>query len=152
MAGGNTIDVPPPLTPSSATVYGTGCGTPALDFAPTANPIVGETAGALISNAPTPFGWVALGFDDTVFASLPSLPLDLAFIGMPGCQLLQSSDIIDLPVTSLTTSTLQFDVAIPSQPSLLSEHVYRQAYCLAPGENQLQIVVSNGIDWLIGSY
>ncbi|MFT4543438.1 MAG: hypothetical protein ACI835_005910, partial [Planctomycetota bacterium] len=31
------------------------------------------------------------------------------------------------------------------------ENVYLQAYCFAPSENQLQIVVSNGIDWLIGN-
>lgn len=152
MAGGNTIDVPAPLAPSSATVYGAGCGTPALDFSPAANPILGEAAAALVSNAPTSFGGVTMGFSDTHLASLPSLPLDLAFIGMSGCQLLQSNDISGLSLASLTASTMQFDTAIPLQPALLGEHVYLQAYCLAPGENQLQMVLSNGIDWLIGSY
>lgn len=152
MAGNSTIDVPAALTPSSATVYGTGCGTPAVEFSPTANPIIGETAGALVSGAPTSFGGVSLGFSDTHLGALPSLPLDLAFIGMPGCELLQSNDISGLSVTPLTASTMRFESAIPNSSSLLGAHVFVQAYCLAPGENQLQMVLSNGIDWLIGTY
>lgn len=82
---------------------------------------------------------------------IPLLPFDLAFIGMPGCQLLHSNDVLGLPVTPLTTTALQFDVPIPLQSSLLGENVYLQAYCHAPGENQLQIVVSFDIDWLTGN-
>jgi hypothetical protein len=46
---------------------------------------------------------------------------------------------------------LQFEYAIPSQASLLGEHVYLQAYCFAPGANAAQVIASNGIDWLIGN-
>jgi hypothetical protein len=46
---------------------------------------------------------------------------------------------------------LQFDFAIPFAPSLLSAHVYIQAFCIAPGVNPAQAIVSNGIDWLIGN-
>ncbi|MGK0302097.1 MAG: hypothetical protein ACI89X_002979, partial [Planctomycetota bacterium] len=136
---------------SAASVYGVGCGNPALGFFPTANPIIGSVAGALISNAPTPIAGVQMGWSDSHVGGVSLLPLDLAFIGMPGCQLLHSNDVLGLPVTPLTTTTLQFNVSIPLQSSLLGENVYLQAYCFAPSENQLQIVVSNGIDWLIGN-
>ncbi len=141
----------PVTTTANATTYGTGCGTPVLGFLPTANPIIGTTAGALISNAPTSFAGVTMGWSDSHLAGVPLLPLDLAFIGMPGCSMLVSNDVFGLPVTPLTATTLQFDYAIPYAPHLLGTHVYVQAYCVAPSGNPLQIIASNGIDWLIGN-
>lgn len=136
---------------SSATSYSSGCGSPALAFSPTANPIIGTTAGAVIVNAPSAFGGVTMGWSDSHLSGIPLLPLDLAFIGMPGCQLWHSNDVFGLPVTPLTATTLQFDLPIPFLGPLLGAHVYLQAYCFAPGENALQIIASNGIDWLIGN-
>src|SRR5690606_10456421 len=46
---------------STATTYGAGCGTPALGFFPTSNPIIGSTVGSLIVNAPTLFAGVSFG-------------------------------------------------------------------------------------------
>jgi hypothetical protein len=140
----------PPVI-ATGTIYGSGCGTPALDFTPTSNPILGTTAGALISNAPNQFAGVVMGWSDSHLAGVPLLPVDLAFIGMPGCSMLVSNDVFGLPTTPLTASTLQFDYAIPYSPYLLGAHVYVQAYCVAPGANPLQVIVSNGIDWLIGN-
>ena len=136
---------------SSAAAYGTGCGTPALDFSPTGSPVIGAMAGALIANAPTAFAGVSMGWSDTVLTGSPLLPLSLSSIGMPGCFLLHSNDLFGLSTTPVTASTLQFDFSIPFQSSLLGAHVYLQAYCFAPGENPRHIIVSNGIDWLIGS-
>ena len=141
---------PPVVYPSSAVSYGTGCGTPALDFSPTANPIIGATAGALISNAPTTLAGVTFGVSDTLLNGRPVLPYSLAGIGMPGCYLLQSNEVFGLPVTLITASTLQFDVSIPYSPALLTQEFYIQAYALAPGANAAQIVTSNGIAWTIG--
>lgn len=136
---------------ASAISYGSGCGIPALAFSPTSNPIVGTTAGALITNAPTIFAGIAFGVSDTTFNGLPLLPFNLASIGMPGCFLLQSNEISGLSVTPVTASSLQFDAAIPSNPALLSQQFYIQAYALAPGANAAQIVTSNGISWIIGN-
>jgi hypothetical protein len=138
-------------TSAHATTYGAGCGNPALDFSPTANPIIGTTAGALISNAPSLFAGVTMGWSNTHLTGLPLLPLTLATIGMPGCFLLHSNDVFGLPATPVTASTLQFDLAIPFSPNLLNSHVYLQAYCFAPGANALEFIASNGIDWLIGN-
>jgi len=70
---------------------------------------------------------------------------------MPGCDLLQSADILGLGTSPLTPSTLSFSLAIPNLPTLLGFHLYLQAYAFAPGVNPLQIIISNGIDWLLGN-
>ena len=142
--------LPIALNPSNAVSYGAGCGTPPLDFSPTDNPIIGTTAGALISNAPTSFGGVSFGLSNT-FTSPITLPYELSGVGMPGCYLLQSNDIFGLPATPVTASTLQFDAAIPFDPALLTQQFYIQAYAFAPGANAAQIVTSNGIAWTIGN-
>ena len=139
-----------PPTTGQATMYGLGCGTPALVFTPTANPIIGSSAGALIDNAPTPFAGVSLGASNTI-AFPVALPFELSGVGMPGCHLLQSNEVFGLPVTPATASTLQFNATIPYSVALVGQHYYIQAYCFAPGVNAAQIVTSNGIDWLIGN-
>jgi hypothetical protein len=35
-------------------------------------------------------------------------------------------------------------------PSFIGTHVYMPAYAFAPGANPAQLVLSNGIDWLLG--
>jgi hypothetical protein len=70
---------------------------------------------------------------------------------MPGCDLLQSADILGFGTAPLTPSTLSFSLAIPSVPSLMGVHIYLQAYALAPGVNPLHIIISNGIDWVFGN-
>ena len=69
---------------------------------------------------------------------------------MTGCDLLQSSEIVGLAATPLTATTLEFSLAIPNDPGLLNAHAYLQAFALAPNVNPAWIIVSNGIDWLIG--
>ena len=127
-----------------------GCGAPALQFLPTANPVIGSSVGALVANAPTLFASVSLGASKT-FSFPIALPFELGGIGMPGCYLLQSNEVFGLPASPATASTLQFHATIPFTPALVGLHYYLQAYCLAPGANATQVVASNGIDWLIGN-
>jgi len=70
---------------------------------------------------------------------------------MPGCHLLHSNELFGLPVTPTVPGTLEFSYAIPNNGILLGVHVYLQAYCFAPGANPLEVIASNGIDWLIGN-
>ena len=142
----------PPTTLASATAYGAGCGSPALGFVPDSNgrPLLGQTASATIVNAPTPVAAVAIGASNQFFGPF-ALPVTLAGIGMPGCDLWQSADILGLGTSPLTPSTLSFSLAIPNAPSLIGLHLYLQAYALAPGVNPLQIIISNGIDWSLGN-
>jgi len=136
---------------ATANAYGAGCGSPALDFVPDANgrPVLGQSGSATIANTPTPIVGVAIGWNNQFFSTVP-LPLPLDSIGMPGCSLLQSTDLLGLGTTPLTATTNWFSLAIPSVPSLNGTHLYMQAYAFAPGVNPLQIVISNGIDWVLG--
>ncbi|MFY9344334.1 MAG: hypothetical protein WAT39_17715 [Planctomycetota bacterium] len=138
-----------PVT-ATASAYGAGCGNPALAFAPTARPVMGTTCTAAITNAPTTLAAVAMGWSNT-FSFPVVLPFELSGIGMPGCYLLQSFDVPGLGATPVGAGTLQFGYPVPGDLGLLGAHVYLQAYCLAPGTNPLGVIVSNGIDWLIGN-
>jgi len=137
---------------ATATAYGSGCGSPALGFVPDPNgrPVLGQTASATIVNAPLPVAAVAVGGSNQFFGPF-ALPVTLSGIGMTGCDLWQSADILGLGTSPLTPSTLSFSVAIPNVPSLVGAHLYIQAYAFAPGVNPLQIIISNGIDWLLGN-
>lgn len=141
-----------PGIPSSAITYGVGCGFPsvALSPDPLKPPISGQTAGATIANSPTPIGAVMIGLSNQSYGPF-SLPVTLAGIGMPGCELLQSADIMGFPVTPLSPTTMAFSAFLAPTPSLVGLHVYLQAYVLAPSANALGILVSNGIDWLVGN-
>lgn len=128
--------------------YGTGCGAPPVrlrsdDAAP---PVLGQTGRATITDAPTSVAVVVAGFSDVYYGPFP-LPVTLAGIGMPGCELLQSADIFGLGTTPLGPTSASFAIAIPDQASLLGQHVYLQAVAFAPGSNAAQLVVSNGLDW-----
>jgi hypothetical protein len=136
---------------ATANTFGAGCGSPALGFVPDANgrPLLGQPGGATIVNVPTPIAGVAVGWSNQFAGTFP-LPVPLGVIGMPGCSLLQSSDLLGLPTSPLTSSTRTFSVAIPIVPSFIGTHVYMPAYAFAPGANPAQLVLSNGIDWLLG--
>jgi hypothetical protein len=69
---------------------------------------------------------------------------------MPGCDLLQSADVLGLPATPATATSLTFTTAIPPGPALIGYRVYLQAYVFAPGANALQVLVGNGIEWTFG--
>ena len=140
-----------PSVHASGTSYGVGCGSPPLLMSGTTPPVTGAAGGATITNAPTVLGGVAIGRDNTTLGGLPILPLSLASLGMPGCELLHSNEIFGLAVTSGAAGTLNFSYPIPNNYQLLGQHFYLQAYCYAPGANQLELIASNGIDWLIGN-
>ncbi|MCK5943175.1 MAG: hypothetical protein KAI24_14440 [Planctomycetes bacterium] len=137
------------LVANNGTVYGAGCGAPPLGFVPDpALPQVGGAAVATITNAATPLAGVSLGLSRDLASGFP-LPLALDGLGMTGCELLQSADVIGLPASPLTPTTLGFTLALPNDPALVGVHLYAQAYAFAPGQNPLGVVVSNGIDWRV---
>lgn len=137
---------------ANANSYGTGCGSPALVMTPTGMPAIGGMASAAIQNVPSPqtIGAVALGYSNTTSMGGSSLPMDLTSLGMPGCHLLQSGEALGLALTPNLGTVLQFGIAIPNDTLLLGLHFYTQAYCFAPGQNAFAVIVSNGVDWIVG--
>lgn len=138
-------------TLATGTPFGTGCGTPALTLAPvsSAPPSLNSTAQATLSSVPSPLAFVALGLSSTTYGPF-SLPVTLASIGMPGCDLLQSADVVGEPATITGTTTASYDFAIPNNSGLVGLHLYLQGWVWAPGVNAANIVVSNGLDWQLG--
>lgn len=138
--------------PSQATTFGSGCGTPALQLSPAAQgaPIIGGIGRADILNAPTSIGAMSIGWNNSTYGPFV-LPVTLASIGMDGCDLLISADVMGLPLIPIASNELQFQQPLPNNQSLLGTTIYLQAYVLAPGENELQLVVSNGLAWTLGN-
>lgn len=138
---------------AGAAEYGTGCGSPNLGLQrhATLRPLVGQTCGATIVNSPSIIAGVTMGWSNQFYGPF-ALPVPLDSIGMSGCMLWHSAEIIGLGASPVTPNTLSFAFTIPNQSALLGSHVYLQAYALAPGQNPLQVVASNGIDWRLGSF
>lgn len=142
----------PPAVTAAAVAFGTGCGTPALGFVPAASarPLLGHSGGATVVNAPTLVAAVALGASDQFLGAVP-LPLALDGLGMTGCSLLQSTELVPLPLTPLSQNSLALSVPVPATLSLLGARVYLQAFAYAPGQNPAAMVLSNGIAWTLGN-
>lgn len=148
---GDTWEAEVLASPSSATAFGNGCGTPALSLSPvpTALPSIGTTALASLANTPSPLVFVAVGWSKTVAGPF-LLPLPLDGFGMTGCLMLQSTEVLGLQALVTGPTTASFGVGIPSLSSLIGLHLYLQGWALAPGMNPAGVITSNGLDWGIG--
>ena len=137
---------------STATPFGAGCGAPAMAFTPLTTAITGQVTSAKVDNTPTSACVIAAGTSNTNAPGLGALPFDLSLAGMTGCTLYQSSEVFGLPtVGGGVASVVYFAPSIPSSPLLVGQHIYLQAFSVAPAANPLQIISSNGIDLLIAN-
>jgi hypothetical protein len=137
---------------STAATFRSGCGSPALDLSPVANarPAINTVAQASLHNIPSTQAFVALGWSRTMFESHP-LPYLLAGYGMTGCYLLHSADTTAQPVTFTSPADANYSLPVPNWAGLIGLHVYLQGWAYAPGANAGNVIVSNGLDWRIGS-
>lgn len=141
-------------TNAGSVEFGSGCGTPPLllQRESAMRPLLGVVGVARVSNAPTQIAGVAMGFSNQFYGPF-ALPVPLDSIGMSGCQLWHSADVLALPLAPGSAPlSLDFAYAIPTQPQLLGARVYLQAYVVAPGANSLQIISSNAIEWRLGAF
>lgn len=138
-------------TASTSTTFGAGCGAPPLRLDPVAAapPAIGATALVAISDIPATIAVMALGWNRQWLGPL-ALPLSLDAVGMPGCELLHSAEAFGLAVTFSGAGTATFAQPVPNHAALLGQHVYLQAFAVAPGANPRQVVASNGVDWGFG--
>tara|TARA_R110002072_G_scaffold302930_1_gene489901 strand:- start:42518 stop:43513 length:996 start_codon:yes stop_codon:yes gene_type:complete len=136
---------------ASATSYGVGCQTGAPVQTATSVPQLGGAMQANITQVPgpNPIGFTSIGFSNTS-ANPGSLPFPLTAIGMTNCFLLQSAELT-APALASSASSLNFDIALPSDPIFLGVNLFTQAFCLAPGVNPLQVLTSNGMRWQLGT-
>lgn len=139
------------LSPPTATVFGSGCGSPALALLPDAAglPFIGMSARAFLTNVPSPFAFIAVGWSNTQAGPF-LLPVPLDGYGMTGCFMRQSSEAIGEPTTSTGPGTASYSLSVPFLSSLLGLRIYLQGWAVAPGMNPAGIIVSNGLDWQVG--
>ncbi len=143
-----------PITLARVQEYGTGClggvGLPALTAG--SRPALGQSLVVDVTNPPAGSGvgvgfWV-MGLSNTAWYYLP-LPLDLAFVGMPGCR--QYTDIVT--TNSFVTSNSSPDIQLPiaNTIGLVGQRFYLQAVLVDPSAtNPVGMVTTNGLAAVIG--
>ena len=121
-------------------------------FTPTSTAITGQSITGAVTHTPTPYCVISYGSSNTNMLGLGALPFDLSIAGMTGCTLYQSADVFGLSTVGAGVAfQMNFSMGVPSNPTLVGQHFYFQAFSIAPGANTLQVISSNGIDWLIGN-
>ena len=135
----------------SASPYGVGCGNPALELAgsQTALPRLNSVATATVSNAPTPFAAILVGWRNDFYGPF-ALPASLVSLGMDGCDLLQSAEIQWLPTSPAGPGTFDFNLPLPNTIGFVGGSLYLQAFSYAPGFNPAGVILSNGLHWVVG--
>ncbi|MCA8957689.1 MAG: hypothetical protein KDC87_16560 [Planctomycetes bacterium] len=130
-------------TPASYDAFGSGCagtaGTPTLSGT---LPWLGETLTVTVQNLPAGKPtFLYLSLSNTSWGSIP-LPLDLSFLGAPGCNL-RVAPLFQFPIGN-TNGTATWVVPLPTTTSLAGLPFYNQAYAADPTANAAGLVVSNG--------
>lgn len=138
--------------PARFAPFGNGCQgtngqTPVLGS--TDLPWAGEPFDVTVAALPQAGGvFMLVGFSNTVWNG-QSLPLDLGFVGMPGCPLLTSINAA-YPISN-TGGQAVSTLPIPTTPALLGGRFFHQAIVADRGANPLGLTVSNGGDAQIGA-
>jgi hypothetical protein len=142
----------PHMYPAGATMFGVGCGSQALTVSPTqgSRPLLGQSQLTDVTNIPTFYAAMALGFSSTSIGSL-TLPLALDLFGMPGCYLYHDISI-DLAEFCSPTGSGQgrHTLPIPANNALLGVVLYLQAWS-GTNQNAGGLVTSNAIELTIGN-
>lgn len=136
-----------PVTLAAATPFGSGCagaiGLPAL--VPQMRPVLGHTFAASITNvAGSGLGFAVFGLSNTAWYYVP-LPLDLGFVGLPGCR--QYTDIVAVQTFVLGGLATSLQTSIPNDGGLQGQRFYVQALLPDPWAS---LVVTNAIGALVG--
>ena len=128
---------------------GIGCaGTlPASRQVATAFPRIGNALNVTFDNLPLSTAILAVGLSTTT-SPLGTLPLDLAGLGAPGCQLRVSPDITTVLAGAANSAT--WTLGIPNSAALQCVRFHSQALVLDPTFNQLGAVVSDAASAVIG--
>jgi hypothetical protein len=125
---------------ASVSTYGNGCGS--VQLVPNSVPWIGQMTTLVSFDSTTsaaPPTWLAAGF----------APVSGVFWPVPGCEVLQTADVIGLTMTS-QGPTSSFDLPIPYLLPLRGLRIYLQAFAFAPGQNPASVVLSNGVELALG--
>ena len=76
------------------------------------------------------------------------LPFDLTFIGMPGCSLYSSDELVWGTIS--TNQWWTFDIAVPVDLVIVGTSAYSQHFHIDPSANVRGVVSSNGMELRVG--
>ena len=135
------------------TTFGSGCpgpmGTPSLQQAvPDSRPVLGETLMLRLQQLPSPVFVGFLGLSNEIGFGVPGLPLlpfDLSSLGMPGCELLVSTEL-----ASIVLFGSFWLLPIPNERSLSGLPLNIQAVVQDPNANSLGFTVTNAATATVG--
>ncbi|MCK5945246.1 MAG: PKD domain-containing protein [Planctomycetes bacterium] len=108
----------------------------------TTQPVLGGQATIVVDRLAFDVGVMALG----TARNTPAI--DLAFVGMPGCALHHSADVLLTLVGAANSATFAFPV--PNNAALVGTQVYTQAASFDPGANTLGLALSDAAVMLVG--
>ena len=134
--------------------YGAGCagtaGTPLLQPLNGSRPLLGATFSLDLTNVPNgaPVAF-AVGFSNTSWSGGP-LPFAMAPLGMPGCTMLMSPDL--LTFASATGSTAVTTMLVPSANNFIGLPFFTQALTSDPAANPFGAVLSNAGAGVVGIF
>ena len=142
-----------PTSPATATSFGLPCATTfaGLELTAVSLPYLGLPFVQRIDNAApaAALGLVLFGNSNTLWGAVP-LPLDLAVLGAPGCNLYVSLDVVATVLLSGGTGTNTWNV--PNLPSALGIAFYTQAAVFDPTSIlPFQVDMSGGRGFVIGA-
>ena len=134
---------------AALTTFGLGCpgtlGTPTLKPTGNTRPLIGTTFGVDLDNMPVGVAVMVIGSG----AALPP-PLDLAFIGLPGCNLHVGLEFTDAVLSLTNAATYSF--TLPNTPALSGQPLVMQAAVFDPGFNAFGAVMSDAVAGLMAAH
>ena len=114
----------------------------------TTPPVLGGTCTLVVDKLPFDLGVMALGVSNTI-SGIGPLPVDLTFLGMPGCPLRVSFEATATLLGAGNTASLAFP--IPATAAFVGVQVYSQALSLDPLLNGFGFAISDAAVLLVGS-
>jgi hypothetical protein len=141
-----------PTNPAQIALHGTGCpstfGISGLDVTfPWTLPWLGRTFSVDLAPLPQQVAILTLGVDDRSLGTAP-LPLDLTFLGMPGCAARVAPLAWELLMSTGNAAT--FSMPIPNDNLLMGRSLLQQAVVWSPGSNPAGLVVSDSMRATVG--
>ena len=132
-----------------ASLMGPGLPGIAPDLQSDGRPQLGETFSVVLRHAaPLSSAVLVHGSSQTSWSGL-ALPIDLAFLGAPGCCILTDS-LVNLPVVVDANGIVEVPYPVPQNPVFSGLGFYNQFVILDVLANALGLTMSNGGAALIG--
>jgi PKD repeat protein len=131
--------------------FGQGCPSTLgrTNIVGTNRPTLGGTLTTSLDNLPWGIAVMVLGLSNTVSGGTLPLPLDVGFLGAPGCSLRVSLDVTDTVVGTAPNGA--WSLAIPNDPLLMGFLVYNQAAVFDPAANTFGFALSHAYGSVLGN-